>query len=146
MKKNQTTKNKLKSSYNSNRSNIKSVNSQVVNEIKDLSVNLVINGQYFKINCGSGFQNLLWLFNYCLRLYDSNYCFKTGLIYGYLDSEGILVDQDFNTKTIRKSFENNQVVRLLSKEEYDVIFEDQKKLRKGRSNPSKNKSPEKRRL
>ncbi len=144
MKSNLSAKNKLKTSKISNRSNAKSATSQVAAEIKELSVNLVINGNYFKINCGSGFQNLLWLFNYCLRLYDSNFCFKSGLVYGYLDSDGILVDQDFNTKTIRKTFENNQVVRLLLKEEYDVIFEDQKKLRKTKNNNSKSRSPEKR--
>lgn len=139
-----SSKNKLNTSKISNKS--KTINENQSNIPTEIYIFTVIRNKKFKVYCSSGTQNLLWLFNYTLHLYETNYAFKSGLVFGYIDEEGLLVDQGFNEKTIRKTFLNNQEVKLLLKEEYDVKFEDQKKNKKNlfkvksRSNsPIKNK-------
>jgi len=69
---------------------------------KDMSVFLIIRNERIKIFCGSGTQNLLWLFNTAIRILDKNYAFKTGLIFGFYDNEGALIDSEFNLKIINK--------------------------------------------
>lgn len=137
----------MKSNLKSNRTNtsINSFKTNITNKTNtsklpvnksilptEITLFVVIKNTRLKIFCGSGTQNLLWLFNYAIKQYSNDLGFQCGLIYGYFDEEGCLIDTEFNVKSIRKTFANNTEVKLLLKPEYDVAFEEQKKNKKGK--------------
>ena len=107
---------------------------------QEISIFVKLKNQRIKVYCASGSQSLLWLFNTALHFYDSNYAFKTGQIYAYVDTDGCIQDQELNSKIIRKTFINNQEVTVLLKEEYDVLFEELKKNKKSGGTAQKSNS------
>ena len=124
----------------------KSIMTSNVSKIEYDHFNIIVTIGNWSTNiyCGNASQSVNWLFNYSLFLYENDYCFKSGLIFAYIDSSGIMHDAKENSnKIINKCFNNNDKLSLLKKEEYEILILEYKKSKSSFGKTiSRSKSPD----
>lgn len=113
---------------------------RIVSENEKFNIYVNIENRSYRIFCGHGNQTLQWLFNAALHQHSNDYCFISGIIYGYIDENQNVIDTDFNLKIIKKELINNQSLTVLLKREYLQMKDDLKKNKKQMKSSSKPKS------
>ncbi len=132
-----------KSKFSTISKKMKLTQSQIISKPipSDFSLIVAIGDWNTVIYCGNGTQTLNWLFNYSLLLFSNDYAFKSGLIIGYLDSEGIINPaNDYLNKLLYKQFNCYDRIVLLREEDYEKLQLDVKNSRVSFGSTIKGKS------
>lgn len=142
-------------SNRSNKSSMKKTNQtkfQIKNKTptqlpSDFTIIVRIKDWNTRIFCGNPTQNVSWLINYSLFLYDTQFLLKSGVVYGFFIEERDENEENndqlfhFNEKRlslIHSIFRKNDRIVLLFKNEYMKKIEDLKKTSKMSKSSRKN--------